>query len=151
MEQEMSKEMTQAWFEENFFDVRKHKPKKGQVLAQFRAAAAFVDGWVKENVVTLLKDNMAGAESAHKVMRNMVGAVEEDAVKVLLEITEDLMAGVDVDTVLQKEYKMIVEYFYWTTRECVPTDDPHWQIITVVEPDDEQVKSKILLPDGSSS
>ena len=38
--EEMNKEMTQAWFEENFFDVRKHKPKKGQVLAQFRAAAA---------------------------------------------------------------------------------------------------------------
>lgn len=140
----MSKELTQEYFEANFFDIRQHGPKKGQVLAQFRACAAFVDGWVKENVVTMLKDNKAGAESAHKVMRNMVGATEYDSIKVLLAITEDLMAGLDVDTILKKEYDMVIEYYYWATKECVPVDDPHWKTITLKEKDDKYVKSKIM-------
>ena len=72
----------------------------------------------------------------------MVGALEEDSIRVLLQMTEDLIAGMSVDEVAEKDYKMVVEYNYWTSKECVPTDDPHWSVINILN-DDKYFKWKV--------
>ena len=36
-----------TYFEANFFDVRKHKPQKGQVMARYTAIAHLQDGQLK--------------------------------------------------------------------------------------------------------
>ena len=58
-------------FEEYFFDVRRHKPRKGQVMAKFSAIAELIDGQMKEHIVYLLKAMPNGAESAVKVIHKL--------------------------------------------------------------------------------
>jgi hypothetical protein len=130
-------EMELEWFQQNFFDIRKHKPQKGQCLAQFRAVADFVDGWVKQNVVELLVSNEVGAEGATKVLRNMCCATEIDSIRVPLAICRDLMKGMSEEQVLAKDYKMVVEQYYWTKAGNVPADNPHWAIINLINKDSE--------------
>ena len=125
-------EWTDDWFNANFFDIRKHKPKKGQILAQFRAVAFFIDGWVKRNVINILKDNTVGAETAQTIMRNLCVALEEDSIRVPLEMAQDLVLGMSADGVAKKEYRMIVQYSFWTERENVPKDDLHWFVIEIL-------------------
>ena len=138
---EMTEEEFHKWFAENFFDVRKHKPLKGQVLTRYRATAHFVDAWVKRNVIDMLmKNKQSGAETAIKVLKNMCGAVYEDALRVCLNITDDLLAGKTVDEVAATEYKMIIEFFFWTNPENVP-DDIHWSKIELLDPElDSKIK-----------
>jgi hypothetical protein len=140
---------TDDWFNANFFDIRKHKPKKGQILAQYRAVAYFVDDWVKRNVINIIKDNAVGAETAQKVMHNMCGALEEDSIRVPLEMAKDLALGMSVDEVAKKEYRMIIQYSFWTERENVPKDDPHWFVIQMLNTDDidDKVKFTYTIPD----
>src|SRR4051812_8079661 len=128
-------EWTKEEFEAKFFDIRKHKPKPGQILAQYRAVAHFVDDWVKRNVIKVLQGE-AGAETAQKVLHNMCGALEEDSIRVPLEMAKDLAAGMSVDEVAKKEYRMIIQYNYWTERDNVPKDDPHWLTIDIINTDD---------------
>ena len=53
-------------FEEYFFDVRKHKPKHGQVMARYAAVAEFVDGMMKKNIIDLLKKDKAIAAAGQR-------------------------------------------------------------------------------------
>lgn len=122
----------QAWFKERFFDTREYGPKKGQVLSRYRAVAHFVDAWVKRNVINMLINNKVGAENSLKVLRKMCGVTEPDAIRVALEMSDDLVAGMTVEEVTQKEYKMIIEFFFWTQPEYIP-DDPHWSKIDILE------------------
>lgn len=140
-------EMELEWFEQNFFDIRKHKPQKGQCLAQFRAVADFVDGWVKQNVLELLVTNAVGAESARKVLKNMCAATEIDSIRVPLAMCRDLMKGMSEAEVLLKDYKMVIEQYYWTKQENVPTDDAHWSIISILNTDelDKVMKAEYTL------
>jgi hypothetical protein len=39
------------------------------------------------------------------------------------------------EEVIEKEYKMVVEYNYWTEKDNVPDDDPHWFTIDILTPD----------------
>lgn len=120
------------YFNNNFFDIRKHRPQKGQILAQYRAVAHFVDGWVKRNLINVLLTNKVGAKTAQKVMRNMCCATEEDSINIPLQMAKDLAEGMTVEEVAAKEYRMVVQYNYWTKKECVPEDDPHWLTIDIV-------------------
>ena len=123
-------ELTDENFSEHFFDVRKHpKPEKGQILAKWRATADFVDGWVKKNVLELLATNKMGAESAQKIMTNLVGAIEKDSITVCKEMAQDLLSDMTVEAILEKPYRFIIELFYWTKKEYVPKDNPHWTTI----------------------
>jgi hypothetical protein len=135
------REWSKEWFETKFFDIRKHRPKKGQVLARYRATADFVDAWVKRNVITLLSTGEAGAESARAVLRNMCGAIEVDSIKVALEMAKDLRT-MTVEEVAAKDYRMVVEYNYWTEKENIPENDPHWTTINLLNKDeiDEKIK-----------
>lgn len=138
---EMTEQEFQAWFKEHFFDVREHKAKKGQILARYRAVAHFVDAWVKRNVIKMLQRNPLGAEGAVKVLHKMCGAIESDAIRVALQMSDDLIDGMTEDEVAKAEYKMIVEFFFWTQAEHVP-DDPHWSKIDIIDPKlDSQIKA----------
>lgn len=124
-------EITEDNFREFFFPAKdEYKPKKGQVLACWRAKADFVDGWVKRNVIELLCVNKAGAETALKVMRKLVSATDRDAVRVLAEMAQDLVDGMTVDEVSDKSYRFTIEQFYWTEKQYVPAD-PHWEVVNV--------------------
>jgi hypothetical protein len=126
--------ITESNFAEYFFDVRKQpKPRKGQVMACWRAKADFVNGWVKKNVLELLATNATGAVSAHKVLRNMVGALEKDSILVAKEMTQDLLNGLSEDEILEKPYRFTIEQFYWTEPQYIPKDDPHWSTINMVD------------------
>jgi len=120
-------------FKEHFFDTRWSKPQKGQVLARYTAIADFVDGHMKKDIIDLLfKDK---AEAATKVMKKLGSAVDKDAIRVCKEIAQDLLELSPAE-VEQKSYKYTVEFFYWTKKENVPLDDPHWSIISLHSPEE---------------
>jgi len=116
-------------FEQYFFDVRKHNPKKGQIMARYAAVAEFVDGMMKQNIIDLLKKDKAIA--ATQVLRKLGCATEKDSVRVCKEICEDMMSGMSDEEIEQKIYKYTVEVFYYTEQENVPLDDPHWSVISI--------------------
>lgn len=122
-------------FTEHFFDARKSKPKPNQVMARFRAVAAFGESPAKMDVVNLMF--MDKARSAVAVMKKIHCAAEPDCFRVCREICEDLVSGMSKEEVCQKEYEFLLENFYYTDRENVPVDDPHWSLIELVRLPDE--------------
>lgn len=152
-------------FEEHFFDVRKHKPKAGQIIACYRASADFVEispeNSMKRDIIGLLKMNKA--VPATQLMRKFHGATDKDAVKVCREIVEDLLAGMSEEEVALKSHEMVIEHFFYTDKENVPLDDPHWTTISVrnveeildtLEEDEEgefRVKSHWVTGEGQTS
>jgi|SRR5581483_2016812 len=123
-------------FEEKFFDIKEHRPKKGQVLARFTAMADFVDDWLKRNVIELLQKNPHGAESAVKVMRNLVGATEKDSILIPKRMADDLIKGKTVNQVAKNPYRFQIEKFYWAEPDDVP-NSPHWTSIKLLNNDEE--------------
>lgn len=140
-------EVTDANFTEYFKDVRRNKPERGQCMARFAAIAYFEDGWVKKQVIQILKTKASGAESCRAVMRNLVQATEADSLRVVREIAEDLAAGMTDEEVLAKPYKFQLEQFYWTWPELVPAS-PHWETINVMA--DERLKFNWMQAAGLS-
>lgn len=136
--------ITSENFDEYFFDVRKNKPKPGQVLAKFKAVAYFVDSPEKWDVIKLLK--MGKAQQAAAVLNRIHCARVPDCYRVCREMSEDLMKMKD-EEVAKKEYKFIIEAMYYAYPELVPKDDPHWEVLQVLEYDKEkgQFVSKIDL------
>lgn len=116
-------------FGQYFFDTRRHKPEKGQVMAKYTAIAEFVDGMMKKNIIELLRKDKA--EAAVQVLRRLGCAAEEDAVRVCKDMCQDMIDGMTDEEVEQKAYKYKLESFYYTNKENVPTDDPHWTLIGI--------------------
>ncbi len=138
-------QVTKDNFHEHFFDVRQHRPKKGQIMAKYAAVAEFVSGREKRDIIHLLK--MDKAHQAAQVMRKIHLAKEPDCYRVLRQMCEDLLNGLSEDEVDQKPYSFVLEAYFYTTRECVPEDDPHWETIRLLEYDEETktFKSRIEL------
>ena len=126
-------EITQNNFNEYFFDIRQHKPKKGQIMARYAAIAEFVDGGMKKNIIELLQKDKAN--SAVKVMRKLGCATEKDSVRICKEICEDMLSGISIQDIEKKSYKFTMEIFYYTQKEHVPKDDPHWSLISIINSD----------------
>jgi hypothetical protein len=122
-------------FEQYFFDARKHRPEKGQIMAKYIAVAEFVEGQGKRDIMYLLKQDKA--YQATQVMKKIHGAVDPDCYRVCREIAEDFMNGKTNEEVEKKSYKFITEYFFYTKREYVPKNDPHWETIQVVDYDQD--------------
>lgn len=120
---------------EKFFDTRKHKPQKGQVLASFRASAEFVDGLGKRDIINLLKTDKS--HQAVQLMKKAHCVVEPDCYRICREIAEDLLTMTD-EEVEKKSYEMVVNYTFWAKKEDVPTDDPRWSMLPVVEFDKDR-------------
>ena len=132
---EMQVEIDSKWFNENFFDIKKHRPQKNQIIAKWTGIAHFVDGWIKRNLIEVLLKNKVGAESAQKIMKNIIKTTDFDSIRIPFEMSSDLLSGMTPQEVIDKEYKMVIECYYWTKRENVPTDDPHWTTIDVLNKD----------------
>lgn len=119
-----------AAFEDHFFDCRTHRPKPGQVLAKFTAAARLGDGALKRDLIDLLK-KPGRAEAALRVFVVLGNSSRRDAMRVLREMASDLAAGAGDDEVAARPYKFTLEQFYWADRDSVPRDDPHWDLIPI--------------------
>lgn len=130
-------------FHEYFFDVRRNRPKEGQILAKFTAIAEFVDGPHKRDVIKLLK--MDKAKQASAVMQKIHHAKEPDCYRVCREMCEDLVSGLTDEEVASKPYEFVLEAFYYTQREHIPKDDPHWSTIQLLEYDQESNGFKVQI------
>ena len=55
------------------------------------------------------------------------------------------------DDVAKKEYEFVIESFYYTNREYIPKNDPHWETIEIMkyDPETNTFKSEIHLPEVS--
>lgn len=118
-------------FDQYFFETSKHRPKKGQVLAKFSAIANFGAGPHKRDVIHLLR--MDKARQASAVMQKIHKARVPDCYRVCREICEDLLSGMSVEDVEQKEYEYVFETFYYTERENVPRNDSRWETIPLLD------------------
>ena len=131
-------------FSEYFFDVRQHAPKSGQIMAKFTAVALFGEGAEKTDIINLLQQDKA--KQAASVMNRIHLAKEPDCYRVCAEICEDLFIhGLTVEEVQKKDYEFVLEAVYYTQREYIPKNDPHWETLDVLEYDEEtgEYKSRI--------
>lgn len=117
-------------FKDFFFDVRRFKPKAGQIMAKFSAVAIFGAGPEKQDLIKVLK--MGKPTQAAMVMQKIHCAKVPDCYRVCREICEDLSAGMSEEDVLNKEYEFVLEAFYYTQKEYVPKNDPHWETIQLI-------------------
>jgi hypothetical protein len=150
-------EITDENFDEYFFDVRKHGPKRGQIMACYTATAEFVDGNLKRDITYLLASTNKAKECV-QLLRKLGWANEQDAIRVCKEIAEDLHAGMHSDEIAEKVYKYKLEAFYYTQREYVPEDDPHWSTIELTNLDEHldrteggTIKTKIHFPENEKN
>lgn len=121
-------------FTQYFRDCRMHRPERGDIMAKYTAIAEFIDGQMKKDIIDLLM-NKEKALAATQVMRKLGCATEYDAIRVCKEVAEDLAAGMSAEEVEKKPYEYQLETFYYTKKEYVPVDDPHWQIISIANLD----------------
>lgn len=117
-------------FDKYFRDVRQSRPGRGDVISRFTAIAELVDGRLKRDLVSLLKMPNK-AQAAANVMRKLGCATEKDSYRICKEMAEDLFNDMSDDDVCQKLYEYQMEGFYYTKKEYVPKDDPHWSIIAI--------------------
>jgi len=123
-------------FNQYFRDCRNSRPEKGDVMAKFTAIAEFVDGRMKKDIIDLLYNKEDKVNAAIQVMRKLGCAAEKDAVRICKEICKDLFSGMKPEEVESKVYKYQMETFYYTKKEFVPIDDPHWSLIGIANLDE---------------
>jgi hypothetical protein len=116
-------------FNQYFFDI-KEKPQKGQVLARYTGMADLLESKEKDFIVDALMGTKMGADMAAQVMKKHFHATDHDSIRVPQMILEDLNE-LSPNEVKKKPYRFQLEYFYWTNPENIPTDDPHWETITL--------------------
>jgi len=143
-------EINESNFSEYFRDVRNCTPARGEVIAQYTAAAEFVEGNEKRQVISLLNSTENKMEATAQVMRKLLFASELDAYRVPRMMAEDMISGMTEDEVASKPYKFTLEMFFYARPENVPKDDPHWSIISVLNLEDflgkkdGEIQAKIL-------
>lgn len=153
LEQEI--EINEENFSSYFKDVRNSVPGKGEIIAQYSAAAEFIEGNEKRQIISLLTATENKMEATAQVMRKLLHASELDAYRIPRMMAEDILSGMSVDEVAQKPYKYTLEMFFYTKPENVPKSDPHWSTISVLNLDefldkkDGKIESKILSKEES--
>lgn len=127
-------EITQENFSEYFRDIRHNKFEKGDIIAQYTAMAEFIDGGEKRQIISLVLETENKMHATSQVMRKLLHASELDSYKVPRQIAEDLLSGMSIEDCAKKPYKFTLEMFFYAKPEFVPKDDPHWSIISVIDP-----------------
>ena len=150
-------EITEDNFDTYFFDTRKHNPTRGQIMAKYTAMADFVDGHLKQQIIRLLCRRTDKTTAVTQLMRKLGMSSEVDSYRIPLDIARDLHSGIAEDVVELRTYRYQMEMYFYTWKECVPKDDPHWEIISIKNLDDFldsredegeiQVKAKIVSPE----
>lgn len=136
-------------FNQYFFDVRKHKFEKGQIMAAYTAVAELVSSQEKKSLIELLTGHNK-AEAAAQYMRRVFRAREPDAYVVPRQICEDLIEGMTEAEVLEKPYKYIFVAYFFTKSEYLPKDDPHWSVVSIYDMEsknDKAIKCKVVVPE----
>jgi hypothetical protein len=148
-------ELNSENFNKYFFDVRKHKPQKGQIMVCYAAMADLVNSPEKASLVDLLINNDK-ALAATQVMRKLFLASDLDSIQVPIKIAEDLHGGMSIKEVMEKKYRYRLEMFFYTLPEHVP-QDPHWTTISILNlnefvdtQDGVTIKSKFVGPKNES-
>lgn len=143
-------EITSENFHEFFKLASENKPQPGDCLAIFKANAEFVDGQLKEDVVTKLMESKFGCQASIQILVKHAGMQYKEALRVVKEMVKDLMETSKED-VLKKPYKFIYETSYFTKKQYVPKDNPNWQLVGLkmatddsVEVVAKEIESKIL-------
>ena len=113
-------------FDQYFYYVRTNKPKPAQVLVCYEAIAEFVDGNLKRDTIQLLLQNSKAGETAPRIMQKLAGAVEADSIRVVKEMLGDLIGGMTIEEVAAKVYEFHYRHFYYTEKQYIPENDPHW-------------------------
>jgi hypothetical protein len=128
----MSSELVidQSNFSQYFHDVRTNQPKRGQVMARYAATADLIDGGLKRDLIDILCLHET-PETVVKLMRKIGCATERDSWLVPLNMARDLLSGETPDVVAEKPYKFVCEAFFYTQKENIPLDDPHWSCVTL--------------------
>lgn len=118
-------------FDQYFFDSRKNDLKKGQVIACFSCKAEILAGKDKDRLIDILLTPGAGV-AASQFMKKIFSSTEKDSILVPINILNDFKLGRSRQWVLENPYSYTVQMIYYTEREYVPTDDPHWSIIEII-------------------
>jgi hypothetical protein len=140
-------EITSKNFNEYFFDIRRNKPQKGQVIARFRAICQLIDNEEKRFLIRLLQKPDA-ARSIATMMTKVFNASKHSSWSLPIEMGRDLLAGVPIDEVAKKEYEFEGEFYYYTMPDYVPKDDPHWEIVNIIDVSD-YIQSEQCMPTKS--
>jgi hypothetical protein len=116
-------------------------------MAKFSAVALLGDGPQKRDLIKILKTDKAKA--AAQVMQKIHCAREPDCYRVCREMCEDMLSGMTDDEISKKDYEFVLEACYYTKREYVPQNDPHWETIDVIkyDPETKTFKATIRLPE----
>ncbi len=140
----MSEIINEENFNQYFKDVRQNKPEKDDIIAKYSAMAEFIDGGEKRQIISLLMTTEDKMEATAQIMRKLLFASERDSLKVPRIMAEDLISGMSTEEVAEKPYKYKVEIFYYTKKEHLPLDDPHWSSISIIDMNeiDSKVKAK---------
>lgn len=134
-------EINEKNFDVYFFDSRLYGPKPGQVLASYTAVAEFADGPEKRQIIEFLKFTDK-VNAAVQVMKKSLMAKDPFQYSVLREMSEDLLSGKTVEEIARKPYKFQMEMCFWTHPEYIPTDDPHWACVSIMNLEEHLTKKK---------
>jgi len=104
-------------------------------MARYAASAELVDGGLKRDLIDILCLHET-PETVVKLMRKIGCATERDSWAVPLQMAKDLLSGEAPDTVAHKPYKFVCEAFFYTQKEYIPLDDPHWSCVTLANLDE---------------
>ena len=133
-------------FSQYFKDCRISRPDRGDVMARYSARAEFIDGQMKRDIIDLVH-NRDKAFAATQVMRKLGCATQKDSVRICKEICQDLASGMSLKEVEHKVYTYDIELFYYTKKEYIPIDDPHWTPIGIANLDEflDQAGTRLTL------
>lgn len=137
-------EINESNFNQYFFDARLHGPHKGQVLASYTAVGECGDGPEKRQIIEFLRFTNK-IEPALQIVRKVLMAKEGDVYRLVREIAEDLLS-MNVEEVATKHYKFIFEMCFWTRPEYIPTGDPHWACVSIMNLEEHLRKAQSHSP-----
>jgi len=116
-------------FNQYFKDTRTNKPEHGDILVFYRSMAELVEGDMKGQMINALFHEKIGAQKAIQILMKIGGASHKEAIKVVKSMNEDLIAGKTMEEVYKNPYPFLLELSFYTKKEYVPKDDPHWEVI----------------------
>jgi hypothetical protein len=123
-------EINENNFTDYFFDIKNHKPQRGQIMARYSSMAELIKGEEKKYLIKLLTEKDK-AISASQFMKKALLATEKESVRIPMKIANDLLSGMDEKKVLNKVYRFQMEVFFYTWPECVPSNDIHWECVSL--------------------
>lgn len=116
-------------FEQYFRDTSNHRPEAGDVMVFYKSNAELQAGDLKGQMIDSLYEERIGPQKAMQIFIKMGKAAHQEALKVVKEICSDLHSGMSKDEVMEKPYKFFLQLSFYTKKEYVPVDNPHWELI----------------------